>query len=163
MAHEGDKIEIECPKDLAPVDGQVTWFQDGVKVNARNHGRIRYLKKNNTVTVEGISSSDAGSWAVRPRVQHQLPIWCNFTLTVRTDDEDYVEEDLQSDQADEEEAVYHDGAEAAPIFTRLSRMEAAQSIVKPAGSTVTYKCPAEGKFLKHLLYFKNFKILFFEK
>jgi len=147
VAYEGDKIEISCPHDLAPVagqDGQVTWFQDGVRVNARNHGRIRYTKKNNAVTVEDILLIDGGSWAVRPKAHHQLPIWCNFTLIVRTDDEDYVEDDLQSDQADEEEADYHYGAEAAPTFTRLSRMEATQSIVKPAGSTVIYKCPAEG-------------------
>ena len=147
VAYEGDKIEISCPHDLASVagqDGQVTWFQDGVRVCARNHGRIRYLKKNNAVTVEDILLIDGGSWAVRPKAHHQLPIWCNFTLIVRTDDEDYVEEDLQSDQADEEEADYHYGAEAAPTFTRFSRMEATQSIVKPAGSTVIYKCPAEG-------------------
>jgi len=34
--------------------------------------------------------------------------------------------------------------ERPPFFRRIKNMESVQSMVKPAGSTVTYKCPAEG-------------------
>ena len=33
----------------------------------------------------------------------------------------------------------------APTFIRLKKMEATQTTVRPAGSTVSYKCPADGK------------------
>ena len=38
-----------------------------------------------------------------------------------------------------------DASPQAPVFTRLKKMETIMSQVKPAGSTVTYKCPANGK------------------
>lgn len=38
-----------------------------------------------------------------------------------------------------------DGQPQAPSFSRLKKMESMMSQVKPAGSTVTYKCPAIGK------------------
>ena len=37
-----------------------------------------------------------------------------------------------------------DGEPQSPSFIRIKKMEAIMSQVKPAGSTVTYKCPAEG-------------------
>jgi hypothetical protein len=37
-----------------------------------------------------------------------------------------------------------DGEPQSPSFIRIKKMEAFMSQVKPAGSTVTYKCPAEG-------------------
>ena len=45
-----------------------------------------------------------------------------------------------------------DGVPQAPVFIRFKKMEAMMSQVKPAGSTVTYKCPADGKifFFKFL-------------
>jgi len=37
-----------------------------------------------------------------------------------------------------------DGEPQSPSFIRIKKMEAVMSQVKPAGSTVTYKCPADG-------------------
>lgn len=37
-----------------------------------------------------------------------------------------------------------DGEPLSPSFIRIKKMEAIMSQVKPAGSTVTYKCPADG-------------------
>lgn len=37
-----------------------------------------------------------------------------------------------------------DGKPQSPSFIRIKKMEAFMSQVKPAGSTVTYKCPADG-------------------
>lgn len=40
-----------------------------------------------------------------------------------------------------------DGIPQPPSFIRFKKMESIMSQVKPAGSTVTYKCPANGKSL----------------
>ena len=119
------------------------------------------------MAIQYVAAGDSGLWAVRPKsVVHDGPaVWCNFTLTVADFD---IQEELQSDQADdyhyssprhpEEDFPPEDGDEEevlggiqepqheplAPTFIRFNKMEMAQSVVKPAGSTVTYKCPANG-------------------
>lgn len=104
--------------------------------------------------------------------------WCNFTVVVKTDDDEVdatAAEELQSDQADddfhhpfntpslhpeEEESDFplaDDGEDVSglssasvddvphpPTFIRFKKMEAIMSQVKPAGSTISYKCPADG-------------------
>ena len=48
-----------------------------------------------------------------------------------------------------------DGAPRPPTFIRFKKMEFIMSQVKPAGSTVTYKCPADGIYL-FLFFFEMF-------
>lgn len=139
--------------------------------------------KRNSITIEFVESSDGGKWSVRPKTNKMMQqnssksVWCNFTVTVQSDD-DYV--DVQSDQADEDyqaalseaddpassfysdeeneeiedEDMSADNSAAStpsatqprpPTFTRQKKMEILSYMVKPAGSTVTYKCPADGK------------------
>lgn len=161
--YEGDTVKFNCPPALAPMSAGegVEWFHDDVKMSPRLHNRISYSKKKNFVTVKYVEAGDSGQWSVRPRSSSVSPVvWCNFTLTVRKD-----EEELQSDQAGEdydeslrhpeenfppedleEEASHQDDEPSPPTFIRMKKMEAVQSVVKPAGSTVSYKCPATGKF-----------------
>ena len=57
------------------------------------------------------------------------------------------EEDGLEDEEDEYTGSSTPGTvelERPPFFRRIKNMESVQSMVKPAGSTVTYKCPAEG-------------------
>lgn len=206
--YEGDTINFNCPAGLEPLTAgprDVEWFHDDVKVEPKQHTRIRYVKKTNSVSIKFIEEADSGNWSVRPKTaavrdghnsfKNKLAVWCNFTLTVLTDDDAEEEEDVQSDrplpdeleeEEEEDETAgaalaamtsaddYHysqspprhpeedfpteDGDEPVslspeqqgllrpPSFIRLKRMEAAQSMVKPAGSTITYKCPADGNF-----------------
>jgi hypothetical protein len=66
----------------------------------------------------------------------------------------YPEGEEEDDGLEEEEEEFTGSStpgtvdlERAPFFRRIKNMEGVQSMVKPAGSTVTYKCPAEGNVL----------------
>lgn len=126
------------------------------------------------MSVEFVESGDAGQWSIRPKSRPATDpaagqLWCNFTLFVKTDDDEEELTGLMSDQAggsdqdDTSESIYPEeeeeeeeeeftgsstpgtvDLERAPSFRRLKNMEGVQSMVKPAGSTVTYKCIAEG-------------------
>lgn len=103
-------------------------------------------------------------------------VWCNFTVVVQNDDEysevqsDQADEDYQaalganypassfdSDEENEEvedEDLTEDAEPSTPAaqprpptFVRPKKMEALVYMVKPAGSTVTYKCPADGELM----------------
>ena len=91
-----------------------------------------------------------------------------------SDDPEVFDDDFQGDQPDELlrddlRPIYDDGvldgddgedledgsqsappaADASvprpPTFSRMKKMESVQTQAKPAGATVTYKCPADGK------------------
>ena len=120
----------------------------------------------NTVSIIYIQSSDNGKWSVRPRSREgaDAGVWCNFTVSIRQDDDYDVDDDLQNDQQhsndqladdmieygdyDTEDDVEEVNAASGPRpanFTRLKKMKLMQSMVKPAGATITYKCPADGE------------------
>ena len=43
---EGDTVKFNCSSALTPLAGHgVEWFHNDVKVDPRQHGRIRYSKK----------------------------------------------------------------------------------------------------------------------
>ncbi|XP_046633062.1 fibroblast growth factor receptor 4-like isoform X1 [Daphnia pulicaria] len=182
--YEGDTVKYDCPSGLTQLAGHgVEWYHNDVRVDPRQHSRIRYAKKKNSITITFVESSDGGAWSIRPKSVRlmdpapKMTPWCNFTVIVKMDDDDVdaaAAEELQSDQADddyhphlfstpslhpeEEESDFPmadddvsgsttlaaDGKPQSPSFIRIKKMEAFMSQVKPAGSTVTYKCPADG-------------------
>ena len=106
----------------------------------------------------------------------QQTAWCNFTVIVQKDDdyaESYQADDYQpflaendaasnsySDEENEEleDDDFTENAESPstpssarprpPTFTRPKKMEQMIYVAKPAGSTVTYKCPADGESIE---------------
>lgn len=183
--YEGDTVKYDCPSGLTQLAGNgVEWYHNDVRVDPRQHSRVRYARKKNSIAISYVESRDGGAWSVRPksiRLMDPAPKmtpWCNFTVIVKMDDDDVdstAAEELQSDQAnedyrphslfstpslhpEEEESDFPmadddvsgstssatDGEPLSPSFIRIKKMEAIMSQVKPAGSTVTYKCPADG-------------------
>ena len=138
---------------------------------------------------------------MRPRLREDTDagVWCNFTVSIRQDDDYDVDDvDLQNDQQqqqhqqhqqhqqeevndqlpddmieygdfahmddydaeedveDAEDVAAVSSGPRAATFTRYKKMEAVQSMVKPAGATITYKCPADGQQFVHHFHFHLF-------
>ena len=141
------------------------------------------LIERNSVSITFVQSSDNGRWSVRQRrrsaAEDATATWCNFTVSVRQDDDyddnadDAVQNDQQQQQQQQNQQLDADMIEygdfshfdaddyyadedtndtddmddepRAAAFTRLKKMEAVQAVVKPAGATILYKCPADGQ------------------
>lgn len=64
------------------------------------------------------------------------------------DVEDVEDEDLAVDETPEPSTPWA-AQPRPPAFTRPKKMDALVYLVKPAGSTVAYKCPADGETLRY--------------
>lgn len=97
-AYEGDNIAFRCPEKLEfPMADRfhptVEWyFNDGV-MDRKNHGRLRFSIRRNSIHIDNVQREDEGVWAARPRsperFQHDIGdsrsktlATCNFTLGV---------------------------------------------------------------------------------
>ena len=159
--YEGDTIRFDCPAALTllPGDG-LEWFHNDVNIDPRVHGRrIRYSKRKNFVAIQYVAIADSGLWSVRANNSvidrnKESIIWCNFTLTVdefkefeteaEQSDEHWTEKSVSSNYNIVENNTDHFQKPSGPSFKRFRMMESMKFLVKPTGTTVTFKCPAKG-------------------
>ncbi|KAI9550033.1 hypothetical protein GHT06_007624 [Daphnia sinensis] len=97
-AYEGDNIAFRCPEKLEfpkadMFHPSVEWYFNNRVMDRRDHRRLRFSIRRNSIHIDNIQQEDEGVWTARPhspeRSQHDFGdsrsktlVTCNFTLGV---------------------------------------------------------------------------------
>lgn len=146
----GQRVKLRCPIAGVPKPF-VEWLKSNESISSASE-RIKITK--NSLTIDNVTEADSDTYFCKAFNEHGI-VWKNFTVLVI--DPLPLDEAQADDSGLRTRALIKPGEKFAPYFTQLSKMEI-QLIARPASSSVTLKCPANGNPVPEIKWLKNGKV-----
>ncbi|XP_035228151.1 fibroblast growth factor receptor 3-like [Stegodyphus dumicola] len=148
----GQKVKLRCAVSGSPKP-VVEWFALNNNLSlSLSTERFRITK--NSLTIENVTDSDSDAYFCKAYNEYGT-IWKNFTVKViEKEPENLLEEPQADDSRVRPRPLFKPGDKFAPYFTQPFKMDI-KLLARPAGSSVTLKCPVNGNPIPKIKWLKN--------
>lgn len=144
----GQKVKLRCPVTGDPPP-YLVWYRNNETISSSTP-RLSVMK--NSLTIRDVELNDSDVYFCKAYNDHGV-LWKNFTVKVI--DPEIINGPQADDSTVTAKIVTSSGDRYAPFFSSQRKKDDVKLIARPAGSSVTLKCPAEGNPVPDITWLKN--------